>query len=117
MTSRILHCYYVVEDTASVTSMEGGFLIKDGHVRKDHEPHRVWMYMDINTGEATHIKGYHVGEWEKVKPFALAYRDMRNLIPYLVQYRDQIGNEELEGKMPKGSESFYYEEKGIKSVI
>lgn len=110
MTKNVHHIYYITHDDASESSMVGGYRIEKGHVKSQHEPERVWTYMQ-NDGSVTSIRGTHIGEYDKVLPYALAWRDMKNLIPFLIKARDgeftEEDRKELESWMPEGSEERY----------
>lgn len=83
---KVKHMYYCIEDTTlkedgTVGGMVGSFLVQDGHVRAQHEPERVWQFMNMTTGEGTYMVGVHVGEYEKVKDYCKGWLDYNQIKP------------------------------------
>ncbi len=71
MSSSTKHAYKVVETTIDAENVEvGTILVQNKHVRKHHEPNRIWEFASRETGEPTgYIVAKHIGEFEKVKEF------------------------------------------------
>lgn len=77
MSKSTKHAYEVVEVNneggAFTTPVEiGSHLVDKNHVRKHHEPHRSWEFLNANLpvgseNPFSYIVGKHIGEYEKVK--------------------------------------------------
>ncbi len=69
MSKATKHAYEVTSFDAKAENLEVGTILVDkNHVRKHHEPERVWDFASLETGEPTgYIAAKHLGEYEKVK--------------------------------------------------
>lgn len=76
MSSQTKHIYEVTENTGGGNVTVGGFMVDSKHVRKNHEPERVWQFMS-REGELRVIVAKHLGEYEPLKDIIAELAELR----------------------------------------